>query len=151
VDLAVNDMLIGSVGDVGKALKAALSATVKHAVPNGRKKNGETRYKTVTRPDHETRLTAISRFETLTGASRPKASGVAVNVNTQVNNPTNPGYVIPGGSFEQRVRALKAARGEEVEEGVVDAEELEAQSVQDELRDIGIDLDEEDDDGDDEE
>ena len=156
VDLAINDVLIQNARNVGKALTKGMTAQITERIRVGKnKKTGEDRYRTVKRPDHATQLSAIDKFVALSSMSRPKTSGVAVNVNQQFNSASSTvtGSASPY-SFEERVRKIKEARGESVEEDVVDASDLQEQSVEEELEGIGIDLsddDDEDDDEDDEE
>lgn len=149
VDFAINQVVLQQITGVGKVIQKAMGAERRIERKVGKKKNGEDKYRVVKLPDHDTRLKAVETLKTFADLTRPKGGGITLNANTQVNNgmASSSGEVIRGRSFEDIVRRKRHADKPE-EDDIIDAEEGEVQSVEDELADIGIDLEDEDDEGD---
>lgn len=141
VDMAINQTVLKSMAATEKVFSEALRA--KHVNITFDKNNKKIKE---TRPDHATRLKAVDTIKNLMDSVRPKGGGIIVNANTQVNNGGGQsGYEGGRGlSFEDRIRRRRKQREDEGE--ILEAEISEVQSVEDELADIGIDLDDEDDD-----
>lgn len=148
VDFAINQVVLQQITGVGKVIQKAMGAERRREVKIGKKKNGDDKFRVIKIADHDTRLKAVETLKTFADLTRPKGGGITLNANTQVNNGmgASTGDVIRGRSFEDIVRKKRLADNPDEEgEIVLDAEEGEIQSVEDELSDIGIDLDDEDD------
>jgi hypothetical protein len=141
VALRVNEVVIEKLDGVGEVFDRGLTA--KKFVPAGGGK-----FRNV--PDIAMQLKTIETIKSLQEVAQPKAP--LVQNNTQFNNNLNaPGYQ-PGMSFESRLRSIREKRGlkNEDEEVIVDAIDADTdQSVEDELADIGVDLEEGEEEGDD--
>lgn len=144
VDMAINDLVLKSLDATGKVFSDAMKAKV---VVYTRSKGGRN-YKTDS-PDHATRLRAVDSIKGLMEVVRPKGPGIAIQNNNQFGGG---GAAAPvdgarGMSFEDRIRRRRQQRAEE---GTVEeAEVLEVQSVEEELSEIGIDIEDGEDDDDD--
>lgn len=138
VDMKVNEVILRHIEGVGKVIGGAMKAKTTRTVVV------KDKLRKFSEPDHATQLKAVDTFKNLMEATRPKTPLVTNTNNTQINN----GRPVDGNgrpmSFEERLRFAKKARGDE-DTGIIEAEYEEPQSVEDELSDIGIDI--EDDDG----
>ena len=140
VDMKVNEVVLRSLDRAGRVLESAMDAKNVKRVVVGNK------VKKYAEPDHATRLKAVETMKNLMESSRPKTPLISNTNNTQINNtrPTDSdGRPL---SFEERIRRLREKNGEPE---TIEAEVVEPGTVQDELNEIGIDV--EADDGDSEE
>ena len=145
-DLALSQMTERLMPKVEKVLTDAMKA--EHSINVGRGR--EVIMKKVA--DHATRLKGAEMVKSFVEVTRPKGGGITVN--TQVNN----GRGEAGGAntsskgfdFEARLRDIRERKGlaNEVDD-VVDAEfvDEETDELADELAEMGIELDEDEDDG----
>lgn len=143
VALRVNEVVLSQLDGVASVFKKGLGA--KKYVPIG---GGE--FKRV--DDTAMQLKTVETLKSLHEVAQPKAP--LVQNNTQFNNNvTHPAYQ-SGMSFEAKLRLARQRRGMSSDEDVVidsAADVDEPQSVEDELADIGVDLNGDDEDGDEEE
>jgi hypothetical protein len=139
VEMKVNEIALDLLEDSRDVLRGALKADkVIHVFKNGKVKK---------EADHLMRLKAHDRVRLLLETTRPKVPGIQLN--QQINNNQNGDHVAPDGmSFEARLRRIREKRGLKDEADIIEMEvdDNEEQSVEDELGDIGIDLDEGDED-----
>lgn len=143
VDMAINQLVLKSIDATGRVFSDAMKAKI---VVHTRSKGGRN-YKTDT-PDHATRLRAVDSIKGLMEVVRPKGPGIAIQNNNQFGGS---GAVAPvdgarGMSFEDRIRRRRQQRAEDG--NAEEAEVLEVQSVEEELSEIGIDLEDGEDDDD---
>lgn len=148
VDLEVNQMLMRVLPKAEKVLKDGMAATKVEINTRGKKVIS----KRVA--DHHVRFKAVEMAQSFMEATKPK--GIGVQVNTQVNNPGGQqgGPQAPQGfDFESRVRQLREKRGLSNNDDFVDGEyeDVVPSTVAEELADIGIDLDDDEDEEDGEE
>jgi len=135
VALRVNEIVIGKMAGVGEVFDRGLNAKKMVPIGGGRHKS---------MPDIAMQLKTVDTIKSLQEVAQPKVP--LVQNNTQFNNNMNtPGYQ-PGMSFESRLRAIREKRGlkSEEDEVILDAAEVDDdQSAEEELSDIGIDLNDE--------
>ena len=138
-----DDLVLMKVNEVAMDLldegKLVISEAMKARRVIGTYKNGKPKYE----PDTALRLRAQDRVTELIRITRP--TGPAFQQNLQINNGQGAPHLAPEGmSFEARLRRIREKKGmandAEVIEGTM--EENEEQTVEDELSDIGIDLEE---------
>ena len=145
-DLAISEMFGRLLPKTEKVMTEAMKA--EHLINVGRGR--EVIMKKVA--DHATRLKSVEMVKTIIEVTRPKGGGITVN--TQVNN----GRGEAGGAntsskgfdFEARLRDIRERKGLANEaDDVVDAEfvDEETDELADELAEMGIELDEDEDDG----
>ena len=137
VHLKVNEKVLEALDGVGKVFRTGLSAK-KHLPIGGGK------FKAV--DDVALQLKTVETIKSLHEVTQPKAP--LVQNNTQFNsNFSNQNASHPGTSFESRLRKIREQRGLSNDEGVrvgYAEDPSEDQSVEDELSDIGIDLEDDD-------
>ncbi len=146
IDMSINQMAAALLPKAQKVLADGMSAMKTETTHRG-KKVISTRV-----IDHHTRIKTLDSFKSLLEAVRPK--GVGVQVNTQINNPANQPAPVPKGyDFESRLRMIRQEKGLTNDEGTLDGEFDEVdpdESLANEMAEIGIELPDEDDDGEDE-
>ncbi len=143
IDMAINQMAVSLLPKAQKVLEQGMLAQKTQTVHKGKK------VITTRVIDHSTRLKTLDSFKSLLEAVRPK--GVGVQVNTQINNPSNQPAPTPRGfDFESRLRLIRQEKGLTNDEGTLDGEVVEVdeqESLANEMSEIGIELpDDEDDD-----
>lgn len=143
VALKVNELFISHLDGVSKVFKTGLGA--KKQIQIGRTKAGITKFKDV--PDVAMQLKTVETIKSLQELAQPKVPLVQTNqqFNTNVGGGNGNGEYHSGMSFESRIRMLREKRGMKNEEELEELEEadiLGETSVEDELSDIGINLDE---------
>jgi hypothetical protein len=147
IDLSINQMATALLPKAQKVLEDGMKAT-----------KTEERYskgkRVITRmvADHATRIKTLDSFKNLLEAVRPK--GVGVQVNTQINNPAkDQAPAVPKGfDFESRLRMIRAEKGLSNDDAIEDADFEDddgTNALSDELAEIGIEIPEEEDEGDD--
>lgn len=146
VNLAINEIALAGMKKVGSVITKAMDAKIVTRERVGENKSGNAKYKTFSRPDHATHLKAVETFKALIESTRPKGGGVNIALQQNNGGGGGGGDIRPQGhSFEERLRRAREQRGLKDEVGIVDAEEIEASTLADELGDIGIDLEDEED------
>ena len=134
VALRVNEVVIEKLDSVGEVFDRGLNAKKMVPIGGGRHK---------AMPDVAMQLKTVETIKSLQEVAQPKAPLVQNNTQFNNNNVGNPGFQ-PGMSFESRLRLVREKRGlkNEDEEVILDAAEVnDDQSVEDELSDIGVDID----------
>lgn len=135
VALRVNEVVLGQLAGVGTVFGQGLKA--KKLVPAG---HGE--YKSVA--DIAMRLKTVETMKSLQEISQPRAPVIQNNAQFNNNFPGG-GSSAPGMSFEARLRIARERRGMVNDEAanVIDAEEADIdQTLDEEMEDMGIDLNE---------
>lgn len=150
VNLAINELVLKRVENVDKVILGAMGAKIVSSERRGSK--GKEKWVKTTRPDHATQLKAVDTIKGFIETIRPKAGGV--NIAVQQNNAASEG----GGSapvksydFEARLRTIRERKGLENEPSeFVDAEYEDGvpDELADELAEIGIELDDDEEDED---
>lgn len=137
VALAINEQVLSLIPQVGQVFADGLGAVKYLPQRNGRFKKVD---------DHAIRLKTIETMKSLQEVAQPKAP--LVQNNTQFNNNVQGGGAAfaPGMSFEARLRKMREAKGLSNDDSIAGVSENAAdadqdQSVEDELSDIGVDLD----------
>ncbi len=122
-------MLLGHLGKVSTVIKKGLEAEI--VITGKDPESGKS--KVISRqPDHVTRFHAIESLRKLNELTRPKGTGVAVNI--QNNNNQNNSTTV-GKSYEDVLRAARERRGLENDEAIRNAkfEEVDESAEDDEL------------------
>lgn len=152
VNLAINEMVLKRVENVDKVIMSAMGAKVVGSEKRGRV--GKERWTVTSRPDHATQLKAVDTIKSFIETIRPKGGGVNIALQ-QNNNAGESAGISPAKSFdfEARLRTIRERKGLASESSeFVDAEYEDGSTdeLADELAEIGIELDEEEGEGDDE-
>jgi hypothetical protein len=141
VALAINETVLSHITGISRTFKRGLAA-IKY-IPGGVTRGGKTKYVKV--DDTAMQLKTVASIRGLQEIAQPKAP--LIQNNTQFNNnPGGPGMgFAPGMSFESRLRKIREQRGltNDEETGVESAADADVdQTLQDELADQGIEIDE---------
>lgn len=140
VNLAINELVLKRVENVDKVIMGAMSAKIVSSEKRGK------RWVKTTRPDHATQLKAVDTIKGFIETIRPKAGGVNIAMNQQ-NNLQGGGSSevrVGGNTFEERLRRMRDAKGLSNNDEVIEAEFAAPSTLQEEMEEFGIDLEDED-------